>query len=215
MAPRAVWMEAAERRRHIVEAAMKVFAGKSYGTATTADVARVAEVSQATIFKHFATKRDLFLATLARTTDLVLERWQEAADGQPTPLEGLQAITRIYSLMAATDQVTFRVRIRAVAESDDPVIQEAARASYVTIIGFLRDLIQKAKDAGQLPESVDATAAAWYFLSVGQGFNLNHFVGFGWDQSILTALVGNLFRGMSAPLPEAAPGGGRPPQFMP
>lgn len=177
---------------------MKVFASKSYGTATTADVAKVAEVSQATIFKHFATKRDLFLATLARTTDLVLERWQDAAAAQPTPLDGLVSIAYAYSMMAATEQVPFRVRIRAVAESDDPVIQEAARASYVTVVGFLRDLIEKAKAAGQLPESVDAMAAAWYFLAVGQGFNLNHFMGFGWDQAILRELVANLFRGMSS-----------------
>lgn len=180
-----------------MEAALQVFASHSYATATTADVARVANVSQATIFKHFATKRDLFVAVLARTTELVLERWQRAAESAPTPLEGLMAIARTYAMMAAREQVTFRVRIRAVAESADPVIAEHARASYMTIVGFLRDLIEKAKEARQLPEEVDPMAAAWYFLSVGQGFNLNHFVGFGWDESIIRGLIESLFRGIA------------------
>lgn len=201
MSQRAHWTEATERRRLIVEAALLVFAGRSYAAATTADVAKAAKISQATIFKHFATKRDLFVAVLARTTELVLERWQRASEGAPTPLDGLVAIARTYAMMAAREQVTFRVRIRAVAESADPVIAEHARNSYLTIVSFLRDLIEKAKEARQLPEEVDAAAAAWHFLSVGQGFNLNHFVGFGWDETIIRWLIDSLFRGIATARP--------------
>lgn len=160
---RASWTEATERRRQIVEAALPIFASRSYAEATTADVARAANISQPAIFKHFATKRDLFVAVLERTTELVLERWQGAADGAPTPLDGLRAIAWTYAGMAQTQQVTFRVRLRAVAESSDPVIAEAAR----------------------------------HFLSVGQGFNLNHFVGFGWDETVIRSLIDGLMRNLT------------------
>lgn len=181
----------------IVEAALHVFAASSYADATTGDVARAAGVSQATIFKHFATKRELFVAVLERTTALVLDRWQAVADEEPTPLDGLMAIARTYAMMASTDHVTFRVRIRAVAESGDPVIAEHARASYMAIVGFLQALVQQAKDAGQLPDHIDPTVTAWHFLSVGQGFNLNHFVGFGWDEATIQGLIRTLFQGIA------------------
>lgn len=200
MGDRAPWTQASERRRLIVEAALAVFATRSYTAATTADVARAARVAQATIFKHFATKRDLFLAVLERTTELVLARWGEAMTGAETPLEGLNKIAETYALMAAKEHTAFRVRIQAVAESDDPVIAEAARASYLAIADFLQRQIEAAKEAGQLPASVDPAAAAWFFLSVGQGFNLNHFVAFGWDEQTLRGLILNLFRGMAAPV---------------
>jgi AcrR family transcriptional regulator len=197
--PRAPWTEGAERRRQIVEAALSVFAGRSYADATTADVAREAHIAQATIFKHFATKRDLFVAVLGRTTELVLERWQLAFDAEPSPLRGLQAIARTYADMAHTERLTFRVRIRAVAESADPVIAGHARRSYTTIVAFLQVLIEKAKAAGELPASLDAETAAWHFLAVGQGFNLNHYVGFGWDERIIGSMVEHLFRTMLHP----------------
>ncbi len=197
---RASWMEAQERRRLIVEAALQVFSQKSYAAATTNDVARAARVSQATVFKYFATKRDLFIAVLEHTTGLVLERWQQAAEGTASPLQRVRAIARAYAHMAATEHFSFRVRIRAVAESDDPVIAEAARRSYLAIVDFLRGELEKAKEVGELPPELDASAGAWYFLSVGQGFNLNHFVGFNWDEATLDRVTEHLFRGLSLPL---------------
>jgi AcrR family transcriptional regulator len=194
---RAAWTEAAERRRQIIEAALPVFAGRSYAEATTAEVARAAGISQPAIFKHFATKRDLFVAVLERTTELVLERWQGAADRAETPLDGLLEIARTYAGMAHSQQVTFRVRLRAVAESADPVIAAAARTSYLTLVGFLRERIELAKVAGQVPPSVDAMAAAWHFLSVGQGFNLNHYVGFGWDETVIRQMIQSLMAGIA------------------
>ncbi|MGE5673355.1 MAG: TetR/AcrR family transcriptional regulator [Mycobacterium leprae] len=193
---RAEWTEASERKRQICDAAITVFANRSYGTATTTEVAQQAGVSQATVFKYFATKRELFLAVLSLTTDLVEERWQADADGQASPLAGLRAIARTYAMMAATQQDAFRVRIRAVAESDDPEIQAAARSSYERLVCFVQGLVEAARAQGELPATVDPRAAAWYFLSVGQGFNLNHFVGFGWDETTLETIIADLFRGM-------------------
>lgn len=182
----------------IVKAALHVFGSLSYADATTAEVARLAGVSQATIFKHFNTKRDLFVAVLERTTELVLERWRAAAEEAATPLDGLYAIARTYAMMAYQQELTFRVRIRAVAESADPVIAAAARGSYLTLIDFLTENIARARAAGQLCEDLDPKSAAWYFLSVGQGFNLNHFVGFGWDEAVLADLTAFLFQGFGA-----------------
>ncbi|MGE5591383.1 MAG: TetR/AcrR family transcriptional regulator [Bacillota bacterium] len=196
---RASWMDGQERRRLILEAALQVFSERSYAAATTNDVAQAAGVSQATVFKYFPAKRDLFVAALDHTTGLVLERWQEAAEGTASPLQRLRAIARAYARMAATEHASFRVRLRAVAESDDPVIAEAARRSYLAIVDFVRRELERARGAGELPADLDAAAAAWYFLSVGQGFNLNHFVGFNWDDATVDRVTEHLFRGLGLP----------------
>lgn len=53
-----------ERRHDILEAALKVFAEKGYNGASTAEIARAAGVAEGTIFRHFATKKELLIGVL-------------------------------------------------------------------------------------------------------------------------------------------------------
>ena len=53
-----------ERRQDILDAALKVFTRKGYNGSTTAEIARSAGVAEGTIFRHFATKKDLLIAVL-------------------------------------------------------------------------------------------------------------------------------------------------------
>lgn len=194
--PRAPRTAADSRRRQLIEAALPVFAARSYAEATTQEIATAAGVSQATVFKYFPTKRELFVAVLAWTTDLVLAKWRAAAAGTDTPLESLRAIARAYADMAHTEQTTFRVRIRALANSGDPVIAEAVRQSFLAVAAYLEALIAQAQSAGELPETTHPRTAAWHFVSVGQGFHLNHFAGFQWEPAVLEGLIQGLFRAM-------------------
>ncbi|WP_407313287.1 TetR family transcriptional regulator [Desulfosporosinus sp. SB140] len=53
-----------ERRQDILEAALKVFSENGYKGSTTAEIARQAGVAEGTIFRHFATKKELLAAVL-------------------------------------------------------------------------------------------------------------------------------------------------------
>jgi AcrR family transcriptional regulator len=53
-----------ERRRVIVEAALALFSQKGFRGTTTKEIAEAAGCSEATIFKHFATKNELYSAIL-------------------------------------------------------------------------------------------------------------------------------------------------------
>ena len=57
-------LPAAERRRAIVRAALRVFSSTSYAGATTAEIAREAGISEPVLYRHFASKRDLWIACL-------------------------------------------------------------------------------------------------------------------------------------------------------
>jgi len=53
-----------ERRRVIVEASVALFSRKGFRGTTTKEIAETAGCSEATIFKHFATKEELYSAIL-------------------------------------------------------------------------------------------------------------------------------------------------------
>ena len=53
-----------KKQEAIVEAAIKLFAEKGYANTSTAEIAKVAEVSEGTIFKHYRTKDNLLLSVM-------------------------------------------------------------------------------------------------------------------------------------------------------
>lgn len=57
---RRTYLPAAERRKQIIAAAQEVFARSNLKGARTRDIAKAAEVNQATIFEHFESKEALF-----------------------------------------------------------------------------------------------------------------------------------------------------------
>ena len=60
------YLPAAERRKSIIAAAQQVFAEANLKGARTRDIAKAADVNQATIFEHFESKEDLFQAAVVQ-----------------------------------------------------------------------------------------------------------------------------------------------------
>jgi TetR/AcrR family transcriptional regulator len=57
-------MSGDERRRQLIDVAIDLFAKKGFGGTTTREIATAAGVTEAIIFRHFATKQDLYQAIL-------------------------------------------------------------------------------------------------------------------------------------------------------
>ncbi|MGH9940953.1 MAG: TetR/AcrR family transcriptional regulator [Pyrinomonadaceae bacterium] len=57
-------MAGEDRRRQLVLVAMRLFSQQGFSRTTTKEIAQAAGVSEATLFKHFATKEDLYAAIL-------------------------------------------------------------------------------------------------------------------------------------------------------
>ena len=64
--PRRAYLPAAERRKSIIAAAQQVFARANLQGARTRDIAKAAEVNQATLFEHFDSKKALFHEAVVR-----------------------------------------------------------------------------------------------------------------------------------------------------
>jgi AcrR family transcriptional regulator len=63
---RRAYLPAAERRKSIIAAAQQVFARANLQGARTRDIAKAAEVNQATLFEHFESKQALFHEAVVR-----------------------------------------------------------------------------------------------------------------------------------------------------
>ena len=81
----AVRMPAAERRQALIDTAIRVFSEGSYRGTTTAEIARAAGISEPILYRHFASKRELYLAALDHVWGKMRSVVGESARDDPRP----------------------------------------------------------------------------------------------------------------------------------
>jgi AcrR family transcriptional regulator len=126
----------AERREEILEAALPVFAEQGLHGASTEEIARRAGISQPYVFRLFGTKKELYLALVARCFRQTLELMQRAAEGKRGE-EALQAIGRSYAELLQSDRLYLRAQMQAYAASEDPEIAAVVRDGYGDLVSYL------------------------------------------------------------------------------
>ena len=90
-----------ERRRVLIDAALALFAQNGFRGTTTKEIAQAAQCSEATLFKHFATKEELYssiLETKAQIEETLVQVRQIAArkdDAGVFRAVGLKGLTQM------------------------------------------------------------------------------------------------------------------------
>jgi len=174
---RARRLPAAVRREQILEAAITVFASAGFREASTAAIAAGLGVSEPTLFRHFPTKRALYLAALDRTAEVVMERWRAIATAAPSPLVALFEVGRWYYGALQEDSRYLRLRFRSLAESGDPDVRSRVQAHFRAGFDFVHDLYASARAAGEVAAETDARAHAWMFMAVGALLDTTQVIG--------------------------------------
>lgn len=155
---------AAERRQGIVDAALRVFAGGSYSGATTAEIAREAGVSEPILYRHFASKRELYFACLdeawARLRAAIEARVGELGDD-----DVFGAITRTDRSLRV---LTPTLWIQALTEAgEDPEIARYLREHMREVHDYIAGAARLAQTTGVMAADRDPDAEAWIFMAGG------------------------------------------------
>src|ERR671930_1135538 len=90
-------------RQLIAETARRLFAERSFEAVTVAEVAREADVSEATVFNYFPTKEDLFYSGLEAFEEELLASILEREPGESVLAAFARFVTTPRGLLAAKD----------------------------------------------------------------------------------------------------------------
>jgi AcrR family transcriptional regulator len=168
-------LQADERRRTVLDAACRVFVRSSYRGATTADIAREAGISEPILYRHFSSKRELYLACIEQAWRQFREAAEEALADDPDGCLG--AISDAYMAKRARLRLV-DLWIQALDEAEDePAIAQAVRGQIRDVHGFLVDVIERGQAAGTLHAERDAVAEAWLFVAGGLLVTIDHRLG--------------------------------------
>jgi AcrR family transcriptional regulator len=147
---------AAQRREELITAAVHEFAhGGLHGTPVDR-IARRVGVAQPYVFSLFANKRELFLAALERSFELVADtfacaaREYRAGRGPEGCLDALEAMGRAYREMLLSDRDYLMLQHQSYAAcGDDEVVRACVRHRYAQLVALAGEL------SGADPERLD------------------------------------------------------------
>jgi AcrR family transcriptional regulator len=170
-------LPAKERRRAIVEAALRVFSAGSYAGSTTAEIAREAGVSEPVLYRHFASKRDLWVACL----EVAWEEFRESFDasiaallGETRPARGTPMPRPPRGGPVAPSAVRWKkalmpnLWIQGITEAgeDREIRRQVARHMRV-VHDHVAGAIRRGQESGVIPSDRDPDAEAWVVIAGG------------------------------------------------
>ena len=156
-------LPAAERRRELVEAALRVFSEGSYAGATTAQIAREAGVSEPILYRHFASKRELYFACLNEAWQRIQLRVEVKID-ELGPELGWRAIGP--ATMREMKVVLPSLWMQAITEAgEDPEIRRHVRGHMREVHDFFADVLRRVQEQGGIHPERDPDTEAWIFIA--------------------------------------------------
>lgn len=143
---------AEDRRRDIADAALRVIAEQGLGRFTALAIAREVGVSDAALFRHFATMDDIVLAAIARAEEILFPA-EPPAEGDPLDRLGRFFQQRVAAI-DANPGVARLVASDALAQAAPPAgvarVAELRRRS----VGFVGACLEEAARGGVLAEEL-------------------------------------------------------------
>ena len=167
-----------ERRRAIVEAALRVFSAGSYAGSTIAEIAREAGVSEPVLYRHFASKRDLWAACLDAAWeefrdgfDRAAGSWFAGSEAQGGP--GARGIVRGRLLLPPPASrwkkaLMPNLWIQGITEAgEDREIRRHVARHMRVVHDHVAGAIRRGQESGVIPSDRDPGAEAWVMIAGG------------------------------------------------
>jgi AcrR family transcriptional regulator len=157
-----------ERRALMLHSAKHVFARSTYAEASTSELARESEVTEPMLYKHFGSKKGLFLAVLSEFGTQFFEMLQKRIlqRAEKDVLDALEHFIDDYKATLNADPEIQRVLFQAVIEASDPDIARCISKHNRRTYDFVRKLVERASQEGYLDPTISIDAATWGYMSM-------------------------------------------------
>lgn len=154
-------------RQRIVTAGVKAFATRGYHATTTRDIARIAKLSPAALYVHFASKEDLLFEIMDNGHRSLLAAMTEAERGEASVRGRFLAVVKAFVYFYA---VAFTPSY--IADKEISALRPARRRQIMALRSQIEDVVSNAIDAGVSSGEfavASSRRACFFILSAGVG----------------------------------------------
>lgn len=165
-------LPAAQRKEQLLETAAKLFAVQGYAGATTSQIAKAAGVTEPIIYRHFESKRELFIALIHRTSEQTIRLWERELGAAADPADRLKRLINANPMVANMGGGIYRVIVQAMTEVEDPKILGALSEHVQTLHAFLMREVRQAQASGRVSKRFSPELTAWALIHMGLGYGV-------------------------------------------
>ncbi|MBM4108209.1 MAG: TetR/AcrR family transcriptional regulator [Phycisphaerae bacterium] len=165
-------LPAAQRREQLLDSAETLFARHGYVRATTAELARAAGVTEPIIYRHFDSKKDLFISLIERTAQRTIHQWEQQLAHAADPVERLRRLLYENPMVRTHGRSAYRVIVQAVTETADAQIQAALAKHIDELHTFVKGEIERAQRDVKGLAKYSADMVAWVLIHLALGYGL-------------------------------------------
>ncbi len=165
-------MRKADRKRQLMEHAKRLFVTLGYQHTTTEKIAQAAGVTEPVLYRHFDSKKSLFIAVLDDIREATIQRWANETAPIADPQERLNAIVDFYLGSTREHALDFQIMHRSLVETDDDDIVACLRTFYLVSEKMVADVIGEGQASGAFRKDLDPRVGAWELIRTALGYTL-------------------------------------------
>src|SRR5262245_43228561 len=166
-----------ERKRQLLVHAKQLFLELGYHHTTTEKSAQAAGITEPVLYRHWDSKKALFLDVLQEIRQATLERWRSETAALTDPLAKLHAITDLYLGSTREHAVDFHIMHRTLIEAADEDISAFLRTFYLDSEALLAQVISAGQQSGVFRRNLDPRVGAWELIRTALGYTLTQPLG--------------------------------------
>jgi len=157
------------RQAEIVAATLALVATHSPAAITTSDIAQAVHVTQGAVFKHFASKDEIWLAAMGWIEANLLAALSTAEQQAASPLEALEGIFHAHIGFVASHPGVPRLIFHELQQPADSAIKQKVRGLLQAYKKMVVRLLKQAMARRDVTQDLDTDAAAALFIGSVQG----------------------------------------------
>jgi len=151
---------AEEKRRLILDAAVRVFAHKGFHTSRVGDIAEEAGVAHGLLYHYFSSKDEVLETIFRENWGVLVERLNGVEESDESASDQLRHVAAIVLRTWRHQPDVVRVLVREIARS--PEVQERI-GELVKPIEAIRRIIERGRESGEFRADLDPALAAVVF----------------------------------------------------
>ena len=147
-----------DKRRSLLEAAVRVFARRGYHAARVGDIAAEAGVAHGLLYHYFASKEDVLRTIFRENRGELLERFRRVEGSDEPADEKLEGIAKILLRTWRNDPDLVTVMVREVARSR--LLQEEVEGIREAF-AIVERIVEQGQTEGRFRSDLDSRLASW------------------------------------------------------
>lgn len=149
-----------EKRRLILDAAVRVFARKGYHSSRVGDIAEEAGVAHGLLYHYFASKEELLETVFRETWSELLEAFARVAESDEPAAEQLRQVAAILLRSWRRDPDLVRVLVREVGRSQTL----PSRVDEIgSVFRAIEGIVERGRSRGEFRDDVEPKLVSWIF----------------------------------------------------